>query len=99
MNKELDNLINKVNKSFPIYQLLGKMKKSIGWLPDEVVNRICQCYLKNSHKITKPWPWFVKATNESWRAYNAEKNISEGAALKKMPVPKELLELIRGVKI
>ena len=99
MDNYLDDLITKVSKSFPIYQLLGKMKKSIGWLPDEVVNRICECYLKNQHKITKPWPWFVKATNECWRAWNAEQSIREGERLKTAPVPKELQELVRNIKI
>jgi len=96
MNKQLDNLIKSVSKSFPIYQLLGKMNKTIGWLPDEVVNRICESYLKNSHKITKPWPWFVKAVNESWRAWNAEQSIKEGQSYKQ-PVPKELKDLVRGI--
>ena len=95
-NSNLDNLIKSVSKSFPIYQLLGKMNKSIGWLPDEVVNRICESYLKNSHKITKPWPWFVKAVNESWRAWNAEQSIKEGQSYKQ-PVPKELKDLVRGI--
>ena len=98
MTTELEKLLGKVySKSFNIYQLLGKMKKSIGWLPDEVVNRICQSYLKNSHKITKPWPWFVKTAYECWKAYNAEQNIAESKELNQLSQCKEIRELIKGI--
>jgi hypothetical protein len=93
--KELLKTVN--SKGFPIYELLGKMKKAIGWIPDVVVNRVCESWLRNSSKIINPWPWFIKGIEENWKSWNGEKNISENERLKRQPVPEKLKELMKGI--
>jgi hypothetical protein len=94
---------NAILPGFNIYQLLGKIKKTKKIeIPEEVVQRVCVNYDKNRFKIKADWPWFMVTLQKEWEAWNAEKNIAEGAEYKaKAPLPqsiKDLVEMILKLK-
>ena len=50
---DLDTIMVKVYKDFPIYKYLGKLNKDNIKLPEEVIITICESYLKNKSHIIK----------------------------------------------
>jgi hypothetical protein len=95
-NKDTQKTMLDVSKKFNIYQFLGKLKKSKKLeLPETVVNRICIGYLITGNKVRATWPWFIVTTKKVWEAWNAEKNIAEGAEYKaKAPLPQSIKDLV-----
>ncbi len=95
---ESQKLMDSVYKKFNIYKILTKIKKDTkAELPEEVVVRICNGYLKNPEKIKAEWPWFMKALKSAWEQWNAERNIQEGAQFKAMSMTPEIKALIAQV--
>lgn len=95
----VDNSLKTVdNLGFPIYRLLGALKKSGIRPPDEVVIKVCESYIKNKDYVKKPWPWIMAAFKMQWAEYNAQQNIKESKELNKLSRNKDIRDLIRGIK-
>ena len=94
MNTDLDNIMTKVYKDFPIYKYLGKLNKDNIKLPEEVIMTICESYLKNKSHIINKWAWFMRTAKECWADYNAKKNIQDSAELNKLSNCKEIKALV-----
>ena len=65
-----------------IYSLINRFKKERGWpkdrlIPEEVLLKICEQYLKNKDKVKEAWPWFIKALELESAQYFAKKNITD----------------------
>ena len=61
-------------KGFNIHAMLNRYKKAKGYaLPDDVIIKVCQSYLKNP-AIKNPWSWFTIAVKEASRDHFAGKN-------------------------
>ena len=94
---DLDIIMDKVYKDFPIYKFLGKLNKDKIKLPEEVIICVCNSYLKNKSGIKDKWAWFMITAKECWADYNARKNIAESKGLNQLSQSKEIMELIRRI--
>lgn len=86
------------DKGLNVYQLLNRLKKEskVGAvLPDQVLAKVCQSFLKEARPIRSKWAWFVRAVVKSWHEYNAAQNIS---ANKKDTNVKLLREIFKADK-
>lgn len=97
MDNNLDILMDKVYKDFPIYKFLGKLAKNKIKLPEEVIISICNSYLKNKVGIKDKWAWFMRTTKECWADYNARQNIVESKELNKLSNCKEFTALAKKI--
>ncbi len=94
---ELETILDKVYKDFPIYKFLGKLAKNKITLPEEVIISICNSYLKNKANIKNKWAWFIKTAQECWKNYNAKQNILDSAELNKLSQCKDIRQLIGNI--
>jgi len=95
---DLDNIMTKVYKDFPIYKFLGKLSKSKIKLPEEVIISVCDSFLKNKAHIENKWAWFMITAKECWKNYNAKQNITESKELNKLSNSAAILELVKGIR-
>lgn len=95
-SKETQELLKTISKEFNIYQLINKLKKDnkIIEIPEEVLVKICNCYLKNKGKIKADWPWFVVSVEKAWQEWNAEQQIKQGQEWKKAPVAPAIVQIL-----
>ena len=100
LSKTTKDLLDKVYKQgFNIYALLGRFKKkSKVDLPEAVIEKVCNSYLKNHEKIQNDWPWFITAVEKASREYFAEQSIKENQEYKKQPVAQSIKDIMRGIK-
>lgn len=94
---DLDTIMVKVYKDFPIYKYLGKLNKDNIKLPEEVIITICESYLKNKSHIINKWAWFMITAKECWKNYNAKQNIQDSAELNKLSNCKDVQSLIGSI--
>ena len=94
---DIEAIMTKVYKDFPIYKFLGKLSKSKITLPEEVIISVCDSYLKNKSGIKDKWAWFIITAKECWADYNARKNITESAELNKLSECKEIRDLVKSI--
>ncbi len=97
LSKITKDLLDKVYKQgFNIYALLGRFKKKSKInLPEAVIEKVCNSYLKNHEKIQNDWPWFITAVEKASREYFAEQSIKENQEYKKQPVAQSIKEIMR----
>ena len=91
---DLDIIMAKVYKDFPIYKYLGKLNKDNIKLPEEVIITICESYLKNKVGIKDKWAWFMITAKECWKNYNASHNIAESKEMNKLSNCKDIQDLV-----
>jgi hypothetical protein len=95
-NTKTKNIMLEVyNKNLNIYSLLNKLKKEskVGVeLPEGVLVKVCESFLKETKPITNSWAWFTKAVINSWHEYNAEKNIRANKKEANVKLLKELFK-------
>ena len=92
----LDNVLK---DRFNIYQLIGKLKKEMGWekdqlFPEEVLLGVCDSYERGKAKIKDQWAWFKVAIRQESEKYFATKNIAEHKKMKEAG-PMSLAEILR----
>ena len=88
-----------VFNTFPINQLLGKLRKLGINPPDEVITSVGASFNKNHSKVKKPWPWLISAFKKQWYEYNAQKNIKESKELNQLSQSKEIRDLLHSISI
>ena len=98
MKNDIEAIMTKVYKDFPIYKFLGKLSKSKITLPEEVIISVCDSYLKNKSGIKDKWAWFMITAKECWKNYNAKQNITESKELNKLSNSAAILELVKSIR-
>ncbi len=98
---QTEELIEKVRKQgLNIWAMLGLFKKRSKLrveIPEEVVESVCQEYLKRGHSLEHSFPYFLQVLKNKSEQYFARQNEEEGYKLKTSPnafkdILKELLK-------
>jgi hypothetical protein len=96
----LKAILEQVSIYINIYSLINRLKKEYKakktielYIPDEVLIKVGECYLKNKDSIKEPWPWFCKAIEEAWKEHNAleHQKANTGKRAGYAPAIKEML--------
>lgn len=99
-SEKLKAALDKVLKDgFNIYELIGRLKKEMGWpkdrlFPEEVLLGVCESYEKGKTKIKDQWAWFKVAIRQESEKYFAAKNIDEHRKIKETG-PMSMGDLLR----
>lgn len=87
---------------FNIYKLMGRLKKEMGWppeqlFPEDVLLGVCASHESSKATIKDQWAWFKVVMRQESEKYYALKNIAEHQKLKEAG-PMSLGELLRKIQ-
>ena len=86
-----------------IYSLMNRFRKERGWpkemlIPDEVLDKICDQYLKRQEKLKNAWPWFIQALKAESAQWFAKQNIAEHQRSKREKSVLSMGDIMKGMK-